>query len=128
METIFFEKLSALLKDGHIRELKEQLVEMNVVDIAEYLMELEGEKQLLVFRILPKDRSAEVFAYLDAEIQQCIVEYSSDKEVGYLVEELYVDDAVDFLEEVPGGHRKAGPGECKHRDPKRHQQIPSVSA
>lgn len=103
METIFFEKLFDLLNGSRIRELKEQLVEMNVVDIAEFMMELEGEKQLLVFRILPKDLSAEVFAYLDPDIQQSIVEYSSDKEVGYLVEELYVDDAVDFLEEVPAG-------------------------
>ncbi|HPE15972.1 MAG TPA: magnesium transporter [Oscillospiraceae bacterium] len=101
MEAISFEKLFALLRENRIKELKNQLVEMNVVDIAEFMMELEGEKQLLVFRILPKDLSAMVFAYLEPEIQQRIVEYSSDKEVNFLVEELYVDDAVDFLEEVP---------------------------
>jgi hypothetical protein len=101
MEAISFEKLFALLRDNRIKELKDQLVEMNVVDIAEFMMELEGEKQLLVFRILPKDLSAMVFAYLEPESQKRIVEYSSDKEVNFLVEELYVDDAVDFLEEVP---------------------------
>ncbi|MBR4868165.1 MAG: magnesium transporter, partial [Clostridia bacterium] len=58
-------------------------------------------KLLLIFRILPKSVAAEVFAYLESDNQAKIVDSISDSELSYLVEELYVDDAVDFLEEVP---------------------------
>lgn len=90
-----------MLDDGHLRDLRERLSEMNEVDIAEFIEEFTGEKMLLVFRILPKDIASDVFAYLDSDNQAKIVEGMNDKELGLLVEELYVDDAVDFLEEVP---------------------------
>ncbi len=101
METFSFEELFHLLEQNKLKELRQQLVEMNVVDIAEFIDELEGKKIALVFRILPKDLSAGVFAYLDSDDQAKIVQSLTDAELGYLVEELYVDDAVDFLEEVP---------------------------
>lgn len=90
-----------MLDDGHLRDLRERLSEMNEVDIAEFIEEFTGEKMLLVFRILPKDIASDVFAYLDSDNKAKIVEGMNDKELGLLVEELYVDDAVDFLEEVP---------------------------
>ncbi|MBR3843960.1 MAG: magnesium transporter [Clostridia bacterium] len=103
MEGIFFETLFGLLENNHIKELREQLTELNVVDIAEFMDQVPEEKLLLVFRILPKELAAEVFAYLENDKQAKIVDSITDSELSYLVEELYVDDAVDFLEEVPAG-------------------------
>ncbi len=101
MEDFIFNELKKMLDDGHLRDLRERLSEMNEVDIAEFIEEFTGEKMLLVFRILPKDIASDVFAYLDSDNKAKIVEGMNDKELGLLVEELYVDDAVDFLEEVP---------------------------
>lgn len=101
MEGIFFEELQELLEQNRIRELREQLTELNIVDVAEFMEEVEESKLLLVFRILPKEMAAEVFAYLEADSQAKIVDSITNEELSFLVEELYVDDAVNFLEEVP---------------------------
>ncbi|MCL2059123.1 MAG: magnesium transporter [Oscillospiraceae bacterium] len=78
------------------------LSEMNVVDIANLFEELESKDQvLLVFRLLSKDLSADVFAYLDPDHQQTIIESISDREISAIVSELFIDDAVDLLEELP---------------------------
>ena len=97
-----FELLDVLLSEGRLKELKEELVERPYADIAEFIMQYDDEKiTVKIFRILPKDISADVFAYLDVESQQWVVERITDKEIQQLMDDLYVDDAVDFLEEVP---------------------------
>lgn len=100
-----FADLFALLEAGKLYSLRTEMAEMNEVDVAEFLEELEedsGTDALIkVFRILPKDISADVFSYLESDIQSQIVEHINDTEVGHLVEDLYTDDVVDFLEEVP---------------------------
>ena len=101
MEAVFFDQLNQLLNDNKLRELRSTLVEMNSADVAEFMADLPEDKLILVFRILPKDLAADVFSYLETEIQTSIVSSINDVELGLLVEELYVDDAVDFLEEVP---------------------------
>ena len=101
MEGIFFEELQELLEQNQIRSLRERLIELNIVDIAEFMEEIPESKLLLVFRILPKELAAEVFAYLEADRQAQIVDSITNEELSFLVEELYVDDAVNFLEEVP---------------------------
>ncbi len=93
--------LTELLKAGKFGTLKSELAEMNEVDIAEFFGGLEPKSQLLVFRILPKDLSSEVFAYLEPEDQMNIVNSITDRELSELVDELFLDDTVDFLEEVP---------------------------
>ncbi len=97
------EDLKLLLDSNKFIELKNALVEQNVVDIAEFLEELNTEKLLLVFRILPKDICADVFSYITKEQRQQIIMSISDKEAGQIIDNLYLDDAVDFLEEVPSG-------------------------
>ena len=75
---------------------------MNVVDIASMMEEFESEEQQVrLFRLLPKQSSADVFSYLDNEIQANIVNAITNKELSLLVEDMFIDDAVDFLEEVP---------------------------
>ena len=96
-----FEALYELLKGRNIRALREKLAGMNVVDTAEFIHELEGEERLIAFRILPKSLSADVFSYLDSDAQTAIVSAISDRELEQLMDEMFVDDAVDFLDEVP---------------------------
>ena len=62
--------------------------------------EIPLDEQTKIFRILPKDIAADVFSYLDHDVQQTIVEGISDRELALIVDDLYLDDTVDFLEEM----------------------------
>ena len=95
--------LPDLLHDETIDVTKAKKVfsEMNTVDIAELFENLDKEKIFPVFRILPKAIAADVFAYMNADEQQQLVQSLSDTEVGEIVNSLFVDDAVDFIEEMP---------------------------
>ena len=95
------EELLALLTGKKYRELKSQLVEMNEVDIASFIEELDSEKTVVVFRMLPKELASEVFACLEVEQQQHIITSITDNELRVIIDDLYVDDAVDMLEELP---------------------------
>ena len=95
--------LDSLLAAGKNSELRGALLMLNVVDIAEYMTTLETDKMLRLYRLLPKDISADVFAYMDDEQRRKLIESIGDKEVGALVDDMFVDDAVDFLEEMPAG-------------------------
>ncbi|MCR5485106.1 MAG: magnesium transporter [Clostridiales bacterium] len=95
------ENIVELLGSGKIAALREELKNENVVDIAVAVSELETEDLLRVFRILPKDISADVFSYLDSDDQARLVESITDKELEQLLDEMYLDDTVDFIEEVP---------------------------
>jgi len=104
MEPLTFEQLLDMIQNRSLSKAREALSEMNVVDIARLLEELDDkERLLLVFRLLPKDLSADVFSYLDSEYQQMIIESISDREISAIVSELFIDDAVDLLEEMPAG-------------------------
>ncbi|MDR2178582.1 MAG: magnesium transporter [Treponema sp.] len=75
--------------------------QMNTVDIAEVFENLDREKTVQLFRILPKSTAADVFAHMDADRQQLTVESLTDMEIGEIMNSLFVDDAVDFIEEMP---------------------------
>ncbi len=96
-----FAELYQLLNQGNFSALRRELAERNEVDIADFLEELEPEQMVKVFRVLPKDISADVFSYMEPENQQQVVEHITDREVGRLIDDLFLDDVVDFLEEVP---------------------------
>ena len=106
--TLTMEDLDVLLdlvREKKYRQLKEILVEWNEADIAEFLEEISeqfgSDRGALIYRMLPKDLAVEVFAYLPAENQGNLISGMTDKELSNIVEELYVDDAVDMLEELP---------------------------
>lgn len=102
MNEIDFEYLRGLLEDNNLKLLRDELSDMAYPDIAEFIMEFDNDKTAVrIFRILPKDISADVFAYLDLDNQQAIVQSITDSEIQRLMDDLFVDDAVDFLEEVP---------------------------
>ena len=92
--------LLQLVQERKFRALREILNEMNEVDIAEFLDELDVEQEILVFRLLPKDVAAEVFAYLE-EDQEKLISALSDKELREVLDELYMDDTVDLIEDMP---------------------------
>lgn len=95
------DELLRLVGEKKFRELKSRLVEMNEVDIASFMEELDSEKTVVVFRMLPKELATDVFAELEPEQQQQIVTSITDYELGAIINDLYVDDAVDMLEELP---------------------------
>ena len=95
------EELLNLASDKKYRELKTILVEMNEVDIASFIEELDSEKTVVVFRMLPKELATEVFACLSVERQQHIITSITDNELRTIIDDLFVDDAVDMLEELP---------------------------
>ena len=96
-------RLDALLAAGRKAELRGALNMLNEVDIAEYLETLDNERVLVVFRLLPKDISAEVFSYMDNDQRTRIMEAMDDSEAIKLIDDMFIDDAVDFLEELPAG-------------------------
>ena len=94
-------RLRYLLENGRRTELRGALLMLNVVDIAQFMQTLDSEKMLMLFRLLPKDVSAEVFAYMDPEQQEKIIGLIGDGEIRALIDEMFLDDAVDALEEMP---------------------------
>ena len=96
-------RLDHLVETGRRGELRGAMSVLNEVDIAEYLGTLEHDKLLMVFRLLPKDISAEVFSYMDTEQSAHLLEILTDDEAMGLIDEMFLDDAVDILEELPAG-------------------------
>ena len=95
------EELLRLVSEKKFRHLKTELCDMNEVDVAEFIEEVQTDKKIIVFRMLPKELASDVFACLDVDTQKIIIDGITDKELAYIIEELYVDDAVDMLEEMP---------------------------
>ena len=102
------EKLDQLLAQSRHGQLRGALMMLNPVDIAGYMKKLDKEKLLLLFRILPKDVSADVFSYMDSDQRQMLVESIADAEISALIDEMFVDDAVDFLEQPVSARRLRG--------------------
>ncbi len=96
-----FDSLNELLAEKKYKVLAMELQEYNEVDIATFLDELEPEQVLVLFRMLPKDLSAEVFSEMEIDTQTRIVESFSAPELNAIVENLAMDDAVDMIEELP---------------------------
>lgn len=95
------EELFELLENRRIKELQQILEGMNEFDIAAFLSELKPQQMAMVFRMLSKEKGAEVFANLEVEEQELIINSITDTELASIIEELYLDDAVDMMEELP---------------------------
>lgn len=95
-------EILSLVESRSFGDLRNVLMDSNPADIAEQMSEIEDDKSLLVvFRLLPKEQAAEVFAYLEPNEQQRIVNGISDRELASIINDMFVDDAVDFTEEMP---------------------------
>ncbi len=95
------ELIMRLIEEKKYHQLKQILSEMNEVDIAEILDPIDPSITLLIFRMLPKDLAVEVFAHFSTDQQREIVEGASDKELKYILNELFFDDMIDLIEEMP---------------------------
>ena len=101
MERNDLERLLMLADEKKYRQLKEELLEYNEVDIAALIEELDSERTVVVFRMLPKEVATDVFAELPVETQTHIINSITDQEISEIVEDLFLDDAVDMMEELP---------------------------
>lgn len=118
-----FELLTELLRGKKWRELKDILTEMNEQDIAELFMELEERDLTLIYRLLPKELAAEVFVNMEPEYQEMLIRAFSDTELREVLDELYVDDAVDLIEEMPATLVKRI---LRHTDPDTRKSINEI--
>ena len=93
--------LQTLLTDKKYSTIRDILVTMNPADIAAVFAGVEPDKLPLLFRLLPKELAAESFVEMESEEQESLIKGISDKELRQVMDELYVDDAVDIVEEMP---------------------------
>ncbi len=95
------EDLTELLENKQFTKLHEVMAEINEMDIAAFMETLSPGQTAVCFRTLPKDQASDVFANLEPETQQVVIGAITDQEIAYIIEDLFVDDAVDMLEEMP---------------------------
>lgn len=90
-----------LLQERRYKSVKDVLDVMNAVDIASLLGEFDDKELALAFRLIPKEKAADVFANMESSLQSVLVEALSEKELKEILNDLYMDDTVDLLEELP---------------------------
>ena len=95
------EQMEQLYQEKRFTDLKTILAEENPADIAAVLEEFKVRQQIMFFRLLPKEKAAETFVEFDADTQEDIILAFSDTELREVLDELYLDDAVDIIEEMP---------------------------
>ena len=97
----FQDTITSLLERKKYTTLRDILTTMNPADIAALFDDLEDDALPLLFRLLPKEQAAETFVEMDEDMQELLILGFSDTELKEVVDELYVDDAVDLIEEMP---------------------------
>jgi len=95
------EQALRLLKNKQYVKLKELLNTLNPADIAQFMAELSDDELVIAFRITPKDLAAATFVEMESEQQKKLIHSFTDKELKEVIDEIYVDDAVDIIEEMP---------------------------
>ncbi|MCR5715342.1 MAG: magnesium transporter [Lachnospiraceae bacterium] len=100
-EVNYTQVLTNLLEERKYSDLLQTISDMNSADIADAISEMENEDSLKMFRILPKDMAADIFANLELDVQQYIIQALSEREASIIIDNLMADDAADLLEEMP---------------------------
>lgn len=95
------ELLSQLIEGRQVKNLRELFDEMNIVDLAEIVAELSVEEILFLFKTLRKDISAQLFTYLPNEVKAAMISSFTSGQIKSMIETLYTDDLVDFLQDLP---------------------------
>lgn len=98
------EKLIEIIDDIENKKfssLKPILQEMEPVDIADIINDIDKEKVAVIFRLLPKDLASDVFVEMDSDAQQVVIDSFTDKELAYIIDDLFIDDTTDIIEEMP---------------------------
>ncbi|MBQ3331745.1 MAG: magnesium transporter [Ruminococcus sp.] len=118
-----FDTIQTLLENKKYAALRDILNTMNPVDIAAVFEDLQSEKTALLFRLLPKETAAETFVEMDEDTQELLIHGFSDTELKELIDELYVDDAVDLIEEMPANVVKRI---LRQADPETRKEINEI--
>lgn len=101
-EELTEERILEMLEKRQFKELKDELENnMYPVDLAEILEEFEQKQLVMVFRLLVKEEAAETFAYMNSDMREILINALTDSELEEVMEEMYLDDTVDVLEEMP---------------------------
>ena len=118
------EKIEELIQRKQYKELRALLLPLEAADIAQLADDLDDEKTLpLLFRLLPKEQAAEVFVELDSDQQELLIRGFSNTELKEVLDELYLDDTVDIVEEMPAGVVKRI---LRHSDPEMRKSINEI--
>ena len=95
------ETINELIEQKKFNELKKKLLEMNSADISLLLDELEEKKAVKLFRILPKEKAGETFSFMEKDMREKLIQEFTERELKDVLDELYMDDTVDLIEEMP---------------------------
>ncbi|WP_315114724.1 magnesium transporter [uncultured Clostridium sp.] len=95
------EEILSLISEKKYAEVREKIINLNPVHIGEIIENLDLSEAILIFRMLPKDLAVDVFNYINTEFQEKIIYSITDKEIKHIIDELYFDDMIDLLEEMP---------------------------
>lgn len=115
--------LLAMLEEKKYSTLRDILVTMNPSDVAGMFRGLEEKQIPLMFRLLPKEQAAETFVEMEPDDQELLIRGFSDNELKEVLDELYVDDAADLVEEMPANVVKRI---LKHADPEMRSSINQI--
>lgn len=101
-EELTEERILEMLENRQYKELKEELENnMYPVDLADILADFEQKQLVMVFRLLAKEEAAETFTYMNSDLRELLINALTDSELEEVMEEMYLDDTVDVLEEMP---------------------------
>ncbi len=118
------EYIDVLHRQRRISELKKYINEINPADIAQLLETIEDEKKrVFLFRLLTKENAAETFVEFDGDTQENLIRAFSDTELKEVLDELYIDDAADIIEEMPATIVKRI---LKNTDPETREAINTI--
>jgi len=120
---VFIEQVEELVERKRWPDLRDMLVLLEPADIALILNELPLDRIPLLYRLLPKELAAEVFVEMEPEQQELLIKTFSDNELREVLEELYVDDTVDIIEEMPATVVKRI---LKHTDPDTRKKVNEI--
>lgn len=95
------DQIIQFLEERNFKELKEELENLHPVDLVDAMEELDKKQRMLVFRLLSKEEAAEVFTDMNSDMREELLEALTDSELKEIMDEMYVDDTVDVLEEMP---------------------------
>ena len=101
-EELTEERILEMLEERRFKELKEELENnMYPVDLADLMEDFNQKQLVMVFRLLAKEEAAETFTYMDSDLREMLINGLTDSELEEVMEEMYLDDTVDVLEEMP---------------------------
>ena len=118
---IIFERLCFCFETRKFADLRILLLDMEPFDIALFMQEnLDEKEQLMFFRLLPKELASDVFVELDSDMQEYMIKAFTDKELKAVIDDMFLDDTVDIIEEMPANVVKRI---LKNSDPDNRKQI-----